>query len=129
MALTSDELGEKGQQRFAEWCSDASLICNPSTRDRAGWDFIVDFPHAPSAMSLDHRQGPPSCRVQVKTVKAGTKSVRLRLDMAERLAKDGGPAFIVSPVVDGFDVPAMYLWHVRGTHLATILARLRKEHA
>lgn len=125
--MNSDELGEKGQQQFGVWCADAGLTCNPSTRDRAGWDFVVDFPHQPSVLSLDHRPGPLSCIVQLKTVQKTTPSVRLRLDMAERLAKEAKPAFIISPVVDGLDVVDVRVWHIRGEHMAVILMRLRKE--
>src|SRR5215211_3453231 len=50
--LNSDELGEKGQHRFAELCEDAKLTCNPSQRDRTGWDFIVEFPFDPPTRNL-----------------------------------------------------------------------------
>jgi hypothetical protein len=93
--LNSDELGEKGESRFKEFCADAKLICNKSDRDRAGWDFIVDFPFVDQkALSLDNRVAPSSCHIQVKTVYASTRSVRLKLNMAERLAKELKPSFV-----------------------------------
>jgi len=125
--LNNDELGDKGQKRFGEWCTDAGLICNGSQeRDRAGWDFVVDFPHESVGQTLDQRRGPRSCVVQVKTVKATTRTVRLRLDMAERLAKEIKPSFIVVPVVDDLAFPALYVMHVRGKYLERILHRLRQ---
>ncbi len=93
--LTPDELGEKGESHFKEICADAQLICNKSDRDRdrAGWDFIVDFPFIDQEeLSLDKRIAPPSCHIQVKTVYASTKSVRLKLNMAERLTVTSGVA-------------------------------------
>jgi hypothetical protein len=47
MTLNSDELGKKGESRFSEICSDARLTCNPSTHDRTGWDFVVEFSYDP----------------------------------------------------------------------------------
>lgn len=126
--MNSDDLGEKGEIIFKGWCIDASLICNKSTHDRAGWDFIVDFRHEPSAISLDRRPGPRSCVIQIKAVLKGTKYVRVRLDMAERLAKDVKPCFIVTPVIQGLGTVALRVWHIRGDHLARILKRLREEH-
>jgi len=96
--MSSDDLGEKGETVFKGWCVDAALICNKSTHDQAGWDFIIDFRHESSNLSLDRRPGPRSSVVQVKAVKRGTKYVKVRVDMAERLAKDVKPCFIVTPV-------------------------------
>lgn len=129
--LSSDELGEKGESRFRELCADASLICNQSTRDRTGWDFIVEFePSENSGASLDVREVPLSCHVQVKTVGAETRSFKVRLNMAERLAKEVKPAFFyVLKVDDRLNFVEAYLIHVTEDRLATILKRLRKHTA
>ena len=37
--LSADELGDKGENRFAEICTDAGLIANKQHRDRTGKDF------------------------------------------------------------------------------------------
>ncbi|WP_152035595.1 hypothetical protein [Paraburkholderia caledonica] len=83
-----DDLGAKGEQRFGELCADAGLFCNKADRDRAGWDFVVNFRDVGTGR-LDERQGAHSCYVQVKTVLATTAAARLKLNMAERLAKEG----------------------------------------
>ena len=92
--LNSDELGELGEQHFPRMCVEERLICNKSSRDRAGWDFIVEFPFGPTSyeLPLDSRPQPPSCRAQVKTVWEGAGHIRLRLSSAERLAKLLEPA-------------------------------------
>ncbi|MEX1826810.1 hypothetical protein [Luteibacter sp. CQ10] len=127
--MNSDDLGELGADAFRTWCTHAGLICNPSTRDRAGWDFLVDFPHAPSLHSLDRRPGPQSCVVQLKTVLETSDNIRIRLDMLERLAKDVKPCFIITPVVRGLEVVNVRVWHLRGEHLERVLRRLRQEQA
>jgi len=130
--LNSDQLGEKGQHRFAEICSDAKLICNRSTYDRTGWDFIVEFPFGRSfeKSSLDKRRIPISCHVQVKTMWSSNDSFRIRLSSAERLAKEPKPAFIyVLKINEKLDFVEAYLVHVIDDSLATILKRLRHEHS
>jgi hypothetical protein len=127
--LNSDALGKKGESRFREMCSDVDLTFNASLdRDKAGWDFIIDFP-MPSGggRSLDHRGSPPVCRVQQKTVLDSTASVTLSLKMAERLAKDLIPCFIsMFKVSETLEFTAGYLIHIEGERLAAILKRLRE---
>lgn len=131
MNLTADQLGNKGENRFRELCADAQLICNSSDRDRAGWDFIVegDF-DAPAGLSLDHRRSPLACHVQVKTVSKNTRSVRLKLNMAERLAKELKPSFICVIVVnDQLLVDSIFLMQMSQNRLESVLKRLRKHSA
>jgi hypothetical protein len=129
--LNSDELGAKGEAYFDGICVDAKLISNPSTRDRTGWDRIVEFPQevAIDGMSLDRRHPPLSCHVQIKAIWEGRRSVRLRLSSAERLAKDPKPSFVYVVVV-GLEktIRAAHLIHLTKAPLEKILARLRKEY-
>lgn len=129
--LTPDFLGEKGESRFKEICADAGIICNKSDRDRAGWDFILDFDFdGKNNLSLDRRIGPMSCHVQVKTVYSTTKNIRMKLNMAERLAKEVKPSFVyVMKVDDDLTVLDAFLIHMMGDRLAFVLRRLRKESA
>lgn len=126
--LNSDELGEKGESRFKEICADAKLICNRSERDRTGWDFIVEFPIKPVAITLDRRPSPISSHFQIKTMWATNDACSIRLSAAERLAKDHKPAFIyVFKVNEDLKFVQAHLIHVRDGVLATILKRLRIE--
>ena len=129
--LNSDELGEKGEVRFRELCVDAKLICNKSERDRVGWDFTVDFGFLnQSEVSLDRRLPPISCQVQVKTIMSSNRSIRVRLNMAERLAKGSKPAFIfILRVNTDNTFEDAYLLHIYEDRLAEILKKLRKETA
>lgn len=93
--LNSDQLGKKGELHFPGLCVDDGLIPNPSSWDRKGWDFIVDWPFEKESCGYDTRPSPRSCQVQVKTVWDDTDEVVLRLSSIEHLAKDVKPAFIV----------------------------------
>jgi hypothetical protein len=130
LTLNSDQLGKKGESRFSEICSDGKLTCNPSTHDRTGWDFIVEFPYDPPGLqlSLDKRRSPISCHVQVKTMWSSNDTFRMRLSSAERLAKEPKPAFVyVLKVNKNLEFTGAYLIHMLDENLAVILKRLRRE--
>jgi len=129
--LPINELGEKGESRFKEICADAQLICNKSDRDLAGWDFIVDFPFRDAGQeTLDGRQGPISCHVQVKTLFETSNRFQMRLSSAERLAKEKKPSFVyVLRVNEDLDFVDSFLIHLLDEPLAVILKRLRRERA
>ncbi|MGC1550958.1 MAG: hypothetical protein WA777_20735 [Rhodanobacter sp.] len=126
--IKSDALGKLGEQKFGSWCAEADLTFNKSEWDRAGWDFILDFDMTPAqGMTLDQRPGAHACRIQVKTVGHNKKAVRLRLDMAERLAKDPGPSFVVGLRMDEtHQVVALHVLPMLDDRLAAILKRLRE---
>jgi hypothetical protein len=131
-SLNSDELGEKGESRFQEICADAKLTCNKSTRDRTGWDFLIEFPFEPPIgdRTLDKRRSATSCHLQLKTIWADSERVTLRLSSAERLAKEPKPAFVyVLMINDDLEAVDSYLIHLRGENLERILKRLRKAQA
>lgn len=130
--LNADELGEKGESRFREICADAQLICNKSDRDRAGWDFIVEFPFAKGGENeaLDSRQAPISCHIQVKTLLEKRDRLQMRLSSAERLAKEKKPSFVYVFRVDANnEFVESFLIHLIDEPLGAILKRLRKERA
>jgi len=124
--LNSDQLGKKGESRFPELCTDAGLVPNPSTWDRKGWDFVVDWPMTGTG-PLDSRPSPHSCMVQLKTVWSGARSVQLRLSSLEHLAKDLKPSFLfVLEVDDGLNFVGARVAHLEGELLAAVLKALRK---
>ncbi len=125
--VDNDALGEKGEQRFGEMCAEAGLICNKAVRDRAGWDFVVNF-GAPGVGKLDQRTGALSCYVQVKTILDESRSAKLKLNMAERLAKEPKPSFIMVFKVDANkNYTGVFLIHIADNRLGAILRRLREE--
>jgi hypothetical protein len=130
--LNSDQLGQKGEARFRELCSDAKLVCNKAELDRNGWDFIVEFPFDPvaSTVPLDMRQAPLSCHVQVKTMWNDNNGFSVRLSSAERLAKDPKPTFFyVLKVNQDLAIVEAFLIPIVDDTFARVLKRLRLETA
>lgn len=125
--LNNDQLGAKGEAEFTRLCTDSGLTCNPSTRDRGGWDFIVETPPQAGG-SFDTRQTGLSCHVQTKTMWADSvKRITLTLSVAERLAKEPKPAFVAVIVVnDDLSLSHLHLVHFRGAFLERVLKALRK---
>ncbi len=123
--------GAKGQAVFDQFCLSVGLNSNPpSNLDRGGWDRIVEFQHPPlpKHASLDKRPAPISAHVQIKSVKPGKRSCKLRLSSAELLAKNPKPAFIYVLEDDNTKpVTLAHLIHLTGPALERILKRLRKE--
>ncbi|WP_334181779.1 hypothetical protein [Novosphingobium sp.] len=129
-ALTPDELGEAGENLFAKLCAQAKLICSRTSRDRAGWDFRVEFPMETSADETLDQRDPRACMVQLKCTAGESGSVRARLSAMERLAKDRGPAAIIVFRMrpDGTELMG-YVLHLLNKDLAKILRRLRVAEA
>ncbi|MDO9299051.1 hypothetical protein [Bradyrhizobium sp.] len=130
--LESEQIGLIGEQQFQLLCAQAGLVCNKSTVDVMGWDFIVEFPadHFGSAISLDQRQA-KAVRVQLKSTLRRTHSrVRLSLSSVDRLAKDPHPSVIVAFRMNHEGkLQSGYLVHLIGDELARVLKRLRLAEA
>jgi hypothetical protein len=124
--LTSDELGEMGENLFGKLCAQAKLICNKAGRDRAGWDFRVEFPMGLAVSETLDQRMPRACQIQFKCTAGGTGSIRARLSSLERLAKDSGPAAVVVFRLrpDGTELMG-YVVHLIGKELAKVLRHLR----
>lgn len=128
--LTPDELGEAGENLFAKLCAQARLICNRTTRDRAGWDFRVEFPMEGSPEETLDQRNPRACMIQLKCTAGESGTVRARLSSMERLAKDPGPAAIIVFRMrpDGTELMG-YVIHLLDKELAKVLHRLRVAEA
>lgn len=128
--LDSDQLGKKGEKAFEAYCIDAGLYPNPSTWDRKGWDFVVDWREADAVASYDKRPIARSCHVQVKTVWLETASVRVSLSAIDHLARELKPAFVVVLKVDNqLVVQQAAVAELEGEFLAHILKATRQASA
>jgi hypothetical protein len=127
---TSDELGEIGESEFKLMCDRAGLIANKVSRDRAGWDYVLDWPLPDADVALDRRQGPISAMVQVKARWRDNAEIKGRLTSLERLAKDVKPSFIYALTYDeSTNLAEVRIIHVRGAFLAEVLKKLRTVEA
>lgn len=84
---------------------------------------------APGKQLLDQRV-PSSARFQIKGTTSSAPRARIALSVADRLAKDAGPTFVVVFGVDREgEVHSVRLIHLIGPVLAQILRRLREAQA
>ncbi|WP_407186950.1 hypothetical protein [Bradyrhizobium centrosematis] len=130
--LESERIGLIGESQFQLLCAQSGLICNKSTVDVMGWDFVVEFPaeRAGDGVTLDQRQA-RAVRVQLKST-VGRKSSRVRLSLSsvDRLAKDPHPSVIVVfRLSQEGKLQSGYLVHLIGGELAKVLKRLRLAEA
>ncbi|WP_138919217.1 hypothetical protein [Acidiphilium sp. PM] len=136
MGDSSDNLGAWGEHTFAAMCTAAGLIANRASRDKMGWDFIVELPpdDSDSSISYDKRQNRLSCRVQIKTHLNSDKiRTDLSLSAAERLAKSLDPSFVFVLIAEednathSFKLSKCYLIHIFDENLERILKSLRSH--
>lgn len=132
--LSSDALGEKGEAKFADLCTDVDLTVNRVGRDRSGWDFVVQQDAVAAAhIPLDARPALWTSFVQVKAVwrDHGRARIRLTLSAAERIAKQSNPAYIAAFRFNRNDLNDydLYLIELADDQLAAILKALRKAQA
>lgn len=130
--FSPDTIGRLGEHKFDDLCERAGLIVTTPSPDRSGKDRLVEFqPVQPTGpITFDTRPTPLACWVQIKTLLAKNRRFKMRLSNAERLARETGPTFVaVLRINHNSDFTDLHLIHVDGKLLATILKRLRHEHA
>lgn len=125
------DLGSMGEALFMQLCAATGLICNPSAKDSAGWDFIVDFPsHFSSHLLIDKCPPPVECKVQVKATDGSAKKVQITLSNMMRLCSSKLPAFIFFIEYDGNSTPqAAYIRHIDKDLTFKTLKRARQNSA
>ena len=130
--IRSDQIGRLGERKFEDLCERSGLCVSTPTPDMTGKDRLVEFPFVEPTgyLTYDTRPAPLSCYVQVKTLLASNRSFKLLLSAAERLARDSKPTFVCVLRMNGkHEFKDMYLVHIDGAVLASVLKRLRLEHA
>lgn len=132
LKLTSEQLGDAGEDLFRSLATLGQLIANPSDRDKKGWDFFVQ-PNRPTAQaceSLDQRSE-WSCHVQLKTTaERKAKSVQVKLSTLESFAKLSGPSLLIVFRTHPDGRPKRgYIIPIIGEQLRRVLLRLRRAQA
>lgn len=89
------DLGDLGELHFNAWCSEVGLIANKSTKDKMGWDFIVEFPFSNEITGLTVHQSAPKCKVQVKATDGQERKLSIGLSNLRKLAVDPLPCFYI----------------------------------
>lgn len=99
------DLGELGELHFNAWCSEVGLIANKSTKDKMGWDFIVEFPFSNEISGIHVHQSAPKCKVQVKATDGKKRKLSINLSNLHKLAVDLLPCFYIFIEFDGANTP------------------------
>lgn len=98
----SDNLPVVAERLFALLCGEAGVICSKSDEDKAGWDYVLNFPpEASDSRPRDEQPGMETAFVQVKSTTRAVLSVPLKLSNALWMAKEQHPYFLVLIVGTG----------------------------
>jgi len=121
-----EDLGGMGEAYFRLLAKEAGLVANPSSDDKAGWDFEVE---PPSLAVLDFaNQSRPVFRIQVKATAGKKPAVSMTFSSLLSLVQFAGPAFIVF-LRFGSDTNPLegYLLHIDELLRREILTTLRRR--
>lgn len=123
------DLGSMGETLFMQLCATVGLICNSSSKDSAGWDFIVDFPTQFQTHPMNDKSASPiECKVQVKATDGSARKVQITLSNMMRLCRSKLPAFFFFIEYNGGSIPqAVYIRHVDKNLMFNTLKRAREN--
>lgn len=122
-------LGSMGESSFQHLCAVGGLVCNKSSQDTTGWDYIVEFPYdLNNAPLADKAEAPIECKIQVKATDGSSKKVQIELSNLMRLCTYPQPAFIFFIEYDGSENPQNgYLLHIDKDIIFQVLKRSREN--
>lgn len=126
--LDNGQFGDLGEDCFQALCTKEGFSVNRSSRDRMGWDFIIEWPPQSQNSDLpsDKLDQTLSAMVQVKATHKGNTRIVCRLSSLQRLANRSLPTFIYVAVFDDRkELVEAYVVHVAGEFLAKLLKALR----
>jgi hypothetical protein len=120
-----------GENTLRLWGSQRDITVNKAEEDKAGWDFLLEFPltdsELPIALPLDKAPYPLRCFVQVKSSDNRSGKWQVKLDNWVRLIRNPLPTFFLVLEFDEQDsCQQAYLVHVDEHYIAAVLKRLRE---
>lgn len=122
------DLGDLGEDALRTWCSQIGITCNKSTKDKEGWDYILEFEGGEKQSStIDEKPPRYKCFLQVKASDNSTSNKSISLRNWEKMVNDNHPFFILRVEFDGQINPQRaYLIHVDKELIGKALKRLRE---
>jgi hypothetical protein len=122
------DLGDWAEVRFELYCSQAGVVANKSSKDRTGWDFLLEFPQENKVhLPPDHHNRELTARVQVKSREREKRSATIKLDNAHRFATSPDPCFVIlAAATDGGEPVRFYARHFWKPEIERTLKRLRE---
>lgn len=94
-ARTSPSRGDPAEYQVGVWASAAGFLVNPASKDRAGWDHLLDLSEPrnthsnPNLLGIQSRS--LSARVQVKSTRSSSRRVLVSLSNLQRAMEDPLP--------------------------------------
>lgn len=123
------DTGSMGENYFSQLCADAGLTANPSSKDKFGWDFIVDFPQSNDFSPMLLHNSALTFRVQVKSTDQRFKKIQVNLSNLHRMAADLVPYFFVFIEFDRQpNAQRLFLVHMGEELISKVLSRVHKIH-
>jgi len=121
-------LGDLGENEFRKWCSLSKLAASPSSPDRLGWDFLVEWEPQASKVPLDSSNNLTKALVQIKSTRAKKrpKSVETKLSAWKMLVDTELPAFVLHlRYCESNQLQEARLMHIGHQEIGRILERTR----
>ncbi len=129
-AITSEELGNLGELKLGELCSQGSMVSNPARRDVHGFDNLVQLEIVQSAPAHDLVPAPIRAFIQAKATQRNPGNIGIRLTNWQNMIADAEPWFVfVCAVSTEREVADVYLVHINEHWMEKALRRLRKYSA
>lgn len=113
MSIENQRIGRKGEKLFSLLCTEAGVSCNKSIEDDYGWDMLIEFPPPPQQRGpIDLRPVQLTASVQVKATRTRSRSCRVSLQNALRMAKSPIPSFLFLAHIKEGKSPNYFVVHV-----------------
>lgn len=121
------DLGQLGESVFQKWAAEMGLIVNYSKIDKAGWDFLVEFPCTETHSAAESAPAPIECKIQIKATDTLNKNNKIKISNLLRLAKSPIPTFIILISFDGGnEAQEARLVHFDENLISRIMKRVRE---
>lgn len=115
-----------GQHFLGLLAKTAGFVANPSSDDKAGWDFELESPNPTTA--IYDSQSRPIYRIQVKATLSSRRSVAITYSSLLGLFQFPGPAYVFLVRFTSNGVPISgYLLHLDRERASAILKHMRQK--
>lgn len=123
------DIGTLAQIKLEEWAAQVSITSNVASKDKEGWDYLLQFPLLDFEIGkpLDLRPARIECLVQVKGIETEKKTKSIKLSNWEKLVSSPLPAFFLIVQYGEEDDPEnAFLVEVDDKWIYKVMERLRK---
>lgn len=127
MRIENDLLGDAGEDAFASICSSSGMIVSRTSRDKFGWDFILQTDlDCDGQLPADSTGLPFECKVQVKATNNQERNWQINLKNLKRMCFVPTPSFIcVLEFKNEREPQEVFLIHIDEAIIVSVLKRLR----